>query len=112
MQNVEREQVRKRYFVCADNCLHAWFHRALLFVLCVYFPSLSADINTSGKNGVPTVELIQELESDNVDWTAAQLETMSTETFRASVDILGPIAGYNADQLAVLSKKATEVQGD
>ncbi|AWO96592.1 putative otoancorin [Scophthalmus maximus] len=71
----------------------------------------AADINTSGKNGVPTVELIQELESDNVDWTAAQLETMSTETFRASVDILGPIAGYNADQLAVLSKKATEAFG-
>uniref|UniRef100_A0A8D3DX92 Otoancorin n=1 Tax=Scophthalmus maximus TaxID=52904 RepID=A0A8D3DX92_SCOMX len=68
----------------------------------------AADINTSG---VPTVELIQELESDNVDWTAAQLETMSTETFRASVDILGPIAGYNADQLAVLSKKATEAFG-
>ncbi|XP_044065278.1 otoancorin isoform X2 [Siniperca chuatsi] len=59
----------------------------------------------------PTVELIEELGMDNVYWTNAQLNQMSGETFLATVEILGAITDYNADQLAVLSKKATEFLG-
>ncbi|KAI3360495.1 hypothetical protein L3Q82_002382 [Scortum barcoo] len=62
-------------------------------------------------NKVPTVELIEELGMNNVYWTAAQLETMSESTFLATVEILGNIPDYSAEQLAVLSKKATKAFG-
>ncbi|XP_035528068.1 otoancorin [Morone saxatilis] len=60
---------------------------------------------------VPTVELIEELGMDNIYWTAAQLDQMSTETFLATVETLAKIPDYSADQLAVLSKKATKAFG-
>ncbi|XP_042372165.1 uncharacterized protein LOC121966126, partial [Plectropomus leopardus] len=69
------------------------------------------DLTTTDSNGdvkQPTVELIEELEMDNVFWTAEQLATMSPETFLAAVEILGDIYGWRADQLAVLIKKAIE----
>ncbi|XP_039973328.1 otoancorin [Xiphias gladius] len=67
--------------------------------------------SSSGSAGAPTVELIEELGMNNVYWTAAQLDMMSKHTFLATVEILGAISGYNADQLAILSKKATEAFG-
>lgn len=54
--------------------------------------------------------MIEELGMGNVYWTAAQLDQMSAETFLATVETLGAISDYRADQLAVLSKKATQVQ--
>lgn len=58
----------------------------------------------------PTENLIQELGMDNVYWSAGELDKMSNSTFLATVEILGEIPNYSADQLAVLSRKATEVQ--
>nr|XP_046256838.1 otoancorin [Scatophagus argus]XP_046256839.1 otoancorin [Scatophagus argus]XP_046256840.1 otoancorin [Scatophagus argus] len=60
---------------------------------------------------VPTVELIEELGMNNVYWRAEQLDQMSVETFTATVETLGKISDYSADQLAVLRKKATEAFG-
>lgn len=54
------------------------------------------------------MEVIEELGMDNVYWTAAQLDQMSAETFLATLETLGAVSGYNADQLAIL-KKATKV---
>ncbi|XP_042279656.1 otoancorin [Thunnus maccoyii] len=59
----------------------------------------------------PNVELIEELQMTNVYWTAKQLNTISKDTFLATVEILGSISDYDADQLAVLSEKATEAFG-
>ncbi|KAK2844585.1 hypothetical protein Q5P01_011244 [Channa striata] len=59
----------------------------------------------------PTVDLIKSLGMDNVYWTAAQLNMMSSHTFLSTVEILGAIPGYDTVQLAVLVKKATEVFG-
>ncbi|XP_026039811.1 stereocilin isoform X4 [Astatotilapia calliptera] len=59
----------------------------------------------------PTENLIQELGMDNVYWSAGELDKMSNSTFLATVEILGEIPNYSADQLAVLSKKATEAFG-
>lgn len=58
----------------------------------------------------PTVELIEALGTENVYWTAAQLELMTADTFKATVDTLGEITSFSAAQLAVLSQKATEVE--
>ncbi|KAK5862289.1 hypothetical protein PBY51_017700 [Eleginops maclovinus] len=60
--------------------------------------------NLSGKK--ITVELIEELGMDNIYWSVEQLEGMSDQTFLDSVEFLGDVPGYNADQLAVLKKKA------
>ncbi|XP_045900376.1 otoancorin [Micropterus dolomieu] len=59
----------------------------------------------------PNVELIEELGMNNVYWTPAQLDQMSAKTFLATVEILGAVTDYNADQLAILHKKATESLG-
>ncbi|CAI5662320.1 unnamed protein product [Oreochromis niloticus] len=59
----------------------------------------------------PTGNLIQQLGMDNVYWSAGELDKMSNSTFLATVEILGEIPNYSADQLAVLSKKATEAFG-
>ncbi|KAM6936727.1 otoancorin [Lycodopsis pacificus] len=58
-----------------------------------------------------TVALIEELEMDNVYWKPTQLAQMSNKTFLATLETLGAVSDYGADQLAVLSKKATEVLG-
>lgn len=64
-----------------------------------------------GSADVPTVEMIEDLGSANVNWTAAQLDLMSDETFTTTVEILGNIPDFDADQLAVLSKKANKTFG-
>lgn len=72
---------------------------------------ISSSSNSSTVSAkVPTVELIEELGKGNVYWTPAELDRMSTQTFLATVETLGIISDYSADQLAVLSKKATKVQ--
>lgn len=55
------------------------------------------------------MELIEELERDNVYWTAEQFDQMSTATFIATVETLGNVPDFTSDQLAILSKKAREV---
>ncbi|XP_067365180.1 otoancorin [Channa argus] len=68
-----------------------------------------------GANGIngeaPTVELIKTLGMESVYWPAEQLNMMSNDTFLPSLETLGAVSGYDADQLAVLIKKATEVFG-
>lgn len=59
---------------------------------------------------VPTAQLIEELELGNVYWTPEQLDQMSNRTFVTTLEILGNVPNFSADQLAVLGKKATEVQ--
>ncbi|KAM8870252.1 otoancorin isoform 2-T2 [Spinachia spinachia] len=58
-----------------------------------------------------TVDLIEELGKDNVYWTHTQLAGMSNETFLTALETLGAVSDYRADQLAVLSKRATEAFG-
>ncbi|XP_041799048.1 otoancorin isoform X2 [Chelmon rostratus] len=73
---------------------------------------ISSSSNSSTVSAkVPTVELIEELGKGNVYWTPAELDRMSTQTFLATVETLGIISDYSADQLAVLSKKATKALG-
>ncbi|KAM7420815.1 hypothetical protein PAMA_015163 [Pampus argenteus] len=72
----------------------------------------SADSHSNAVNAEhPSVELIEELGINNVYWTAEQLNITSMDTFLATVEILGSVSGYDADQLAVLSVKATEAFG-
>lgn len=59
---------------------------------------------------MPTAQLIEELELGNVYWTDQQLDQMSDGTFVTMLEILGNIRDFSADQLAILWKKATEVQ--
>ncbi|KAM9852097.1 LOW QUALITY PROTEIN: otoancorin [Aulostomus maculatus] len=66
--------------------------------------------NTVSDNG-PTVEVIEELGMLNVYWTATQLDEMSADTFRETVEIFGAISDFKEDQLIVLSQKITEVFG-
>ncbi|XP_041843600.1 otoancorin [Melanotaenia boesemani] len=68
--------------------------------------------NESGVNATePTEALIEELGMENIYWTPAQLHMMSNSTFLATVEILGRIPGYSAEQLDVLRKKAIETFG-
>ncbi|XP_073340725.1 otoancorin [Pagrus major] len=60
---------------------------------------------------VPTVELIEELEMYNVQWTPEELNRMSDQTFRGTIETLASVDNYRADQLAVLSEKATKLLG-
>ncbi|KAM3613542.1 uncharacterized protein V6R79_001145 [Siganus canaliculatus] len=64
-----------------------------------------------GSADVPTVEMIENLGSANVNWTAAQLDLMTDETFTATVEILGDIPDFDEDQLRVLSTKAIKTFG-
>ncbi|XP_070822799.1 otoancorin-like [Chaetodon trifascialis] len=60
---------------------------------------------------VPTAEVIEELGQGNVYWTFAELDRMSTQTFLDTEETLGIVSDYSTDQLAVLSRKATEALG-
>nr|XP_055065889.1 otoancorin [Misgurnus anguillicaudatus] len=60
---------------------------------------------------VPTLAVIEDLGPGNVYWTAAQLFSMTTQTFREALPILGVIANYTAEQLSVFRAKALEVWG-
>ncbi|XP_072250370.1 otoancorin [Leuresthes tenuis] len=69
---------------------------------------------TSGNKGeaaAPSESVIEELGMGNVYWRAAQLDMISNSTFLATVEILGAISGYSAEQLDVLRKKAVEAFG-
>ncbi|XP_056236500.1 otoancorin [Seriola aureovittata] len=71
-----------------------------------------ASSNTgTNSDRTPTVEMIEELGMANVYWLAPELDRMSKDTFLATVEILGAIPDYSADQLDVLSKKAIEAFG-
>ncbi|KAK1895740.1 Otoancorin [Dissostichus eleginoides] len=52
-----------------------------------------------------TAEMIEELGMNNVYWSVEQLDGMSDQTFLATVETLGDVPDYNADQLAVLKNK-------
>ncbi|XP_010785321.1 otoancorin [Notothenia coriiceps] len=52
-----------------------------------------------------TTEMIEELGMNNVYWSVEQLDGMSDKTFLATVETLGDVPDYNADQLAVLKSK-------
>lgn len=53
--------------------------------------------------------MIEDLREGNVLWSPAQLSSMTTQTFKDSVSILGEIRNYSAEHLTVLREKATQV---
>ncbi|KAF7708236.1 hypothetical protein HF521_017293 [Silurus meridionalis] len=61
---------------------------------------------------VPTLAMIEDLREGNVLWSPAQLSSMSAQTFRDAVSLLGEIHNYSTDQLTVLRDKSVEVLGD
>ncbi|XP_034409927.1 otoancorin-like [Cyclopterus lumpus] len=70
------------------------------------------NLATSSSNATElTVELIEELGMNNVYWTRTQLAHMSDETFLTTLETLGAVSDYGADQLDALSTKAVEVLG-
>lgn len=69
--------------------------------------STSSTNSTAG----PTVELITELGRLNDKWMPLQLENMTLETFKATVEILGSVTTYSSQQLNVLKEKAVEAWG-
>lgn len=58
-----------------------------------------------------TAEMIEELGMNNVYWPVKQLDGMSDQTFLATVETLGDVPDYNADQLAVLKSKTDKNLG-
>lgn len=88
-----------------------------IFDLIAYNTLSPARRRRTVKNGsttstkAPTAEQIEELNLGNVFWTPAQLDQISNKTFIGTVETLGSVPNYSADQLAVLSKKATEAFG-
>ncbi|XP_062279086.1 otoancorin [Scomber scombrus] len=71
----------------------------------------NTDSNPDSNSKKPTVDVIEELGMSNIYWTADQLNAISVETFFTTVETLGSVSGYDADQLTVLSKKAIEAFG-
>ncbi|XP_040923714.1 otoancorin isoform X2 [Betta splendens] len=67
--------------------------------------------SSSVDGAAPTVKVIDTLEANNVYWTPAQLDLTPNDAFLSCVELLGSVPGYNAEQLAVLSKKATQAFG-
>ncbi|CAN9513584.1 unnamed protein product [Ophioblennius macclurei] len=70
--------------------------------------------DTTGKKSPitnPTEEMIEEVGRGSCFWTPSQLDGISTETFRATVETLGSCSSYSAEQLAVLRKKVTQAFG-
>ncbi|KAK3571823.1 hypothetical protein QTP86_020573 [Hemibagrus guttatus] len=61
---------------------------------------------------VPTLGMIEDLSKGNVLWSPAQLSSMTVQTFRDSMSILGEIRNYTTEQLAALRDKAIEAWGD
>lgn len=59
---------------------------------------------------IPTVQLIEDLEEDNVFWTPDQLGKMTIETFKETADTLGSTTDYSKEQLIVLRDKVVEVR--
>lgn len=88
------------------NCTLPYFTISHLLSLSL----LSLTANSGSSTLVPTVEQIEELEMFNVQWTPDELDRMSAETFRDTVETLGSVNNYSTDQLAVLSDKAAKVE--
>ncbi|XP_069394092.1 otoancorin [Paralichthys olivaceus] len=82
-----------------------------LFYLTITPPSNAERRKRAADADAPTITFIEELGADNVFWTPEQMDKMSTEIFISTVEILGRITDYSADQLKMLQKKATEVFG-
>ncbi|CAJ1062256.1 otoancorin [Xyrichtys novacula] len=102
-QSCKSKTLRKKLFdTIVDNKLDAARRKRTV--------SGRNDGSTTGVK-VPTTELIEELKSNNVFWEAAQLKLMSRETFTETVDTLGDVPDFRADQLSVLSQKAIEAFG-
>lgn len=53
--------------------------------------------------------MIEDLREGNVLWSPAQLSSMTAQTFRDSVSVLGEIRNYSTEQLTALRDKAVEV---
>ncbi|XP_077383973.1 otoancorin isoform X2 [Festucalex cinctus] len=71
-----------------------------------------ADMNrTSLDSYIPTVSLIRDLGKDNVFWSSTQLDKISQDTFLETMETLGSVPDYKAEQLAVLTEKAIEALG-
>ncbi|KAM6967469.1 otoancorin [Aplochiton taeniatus] len=68
-------------------------------------------VAVSQEQQLPTAPLIQELGKSNVYWTPVQLAAMSDETFSATVETLGAVPDYSAEQLSVLKDKAIKAWG-
>ncbi|XP_068591549.1 otoancorin isoform X2 [Cebidichthys violaceus] len=95
-------------------CLKSGMHRpskALGKKIFDLTTTTSNATSTSNDDEVPTVALIEKLGMYNVYWKPTQLAQMSNKNFLAALETLGAVSDYEADQLAVLSKKATEVLG-
>ncbi|XP_060726717.1 otoancorin [Tachysurus vachellii] len=60
----------------------------------------------------PTLGMIEDLSEGNVLWSPAQLSSMTAQTFRDAMSILGEIRNYTTEQLAALRDKALEAWGD
>ncbi|XP_069552068.1 otoancorin [Brachyistius frenatus] len=74
--------------------------------------SARTERSSDGRSATEITEaLIEELGENNVFWTKEQLDMISKDTFLASVEKLGEISEYSANQLAVLSQKVTEAFG-
>lgn len=58
---------------------------------------------------IPTLAMMEDLREENVLWSPAQLSSMTAQTFRDAVSILGEIRNYTTEQLAALRDKAIEV---
>lgn len=90
--------------VCFEMCL---FHFVWCLLWCFSPPgSLSA---SSRNPPVPTVESIKELGQNNVFWTSQQLDLMTPEDFRATVETFGSIPDFDSEQLIRLKAKAVQV---
>ncbi|KAG7335770.1 hypothetical protein KOW79_000463 [Hemibagrus wyckioides] len=61
---------------------------------------------------VPTLGMIEDLSEGNVLWSPAQLSSMTVQTFRDTMSVLGEIRNYTTEQLAALRDKALEAWGD
>lgn len=87
----------------------ALLRRASLPLTCHCASLFSLSVTSSDGKEI-TVDLIEELGMDNVYWTYTQLALMSNETFLDALETLGAVSDYKSDQLAVLSRRVTEVR--
>ena len=56
------------------------------------------------------MQLIEELGDSNVLWSAAQLDSMTPQTFDEAAETLGSVTGYSQEQLTALRDKTLEVR--
>lgn len=84
-----------------------------LLLLCSVFQSASGVSVGEGRTkvlpNVPTVERIEQLGNGNVFWSKKQLELMSPETLRATIETLRNVPDFDRDQLVELRNKTVQV---